>query len=265
VKASLNHLLRAIGSALSKQFVGRGHRPSDGSTHYAERRREPRYRLETQTDTDRVTIRYRDTDCTVHDLSTRGLCFLYEDTDAAVELGTVYETEVDLCGTVLSLKIKLINQRQQYVGCEIVDMPPLWRTEVAKVLDPMRIGQQLREIQPRYMKEDPSDRRVRWFQGGPACDLYVWLDAGEEVEQAQIMFMWQVVDWSRKAGLRTGHMEQPAHNEPRRGYARSDIFHLQAPPDDETLSIARRILAASSVPEDIRGLFDPHGSRAENS
>ena len=70
---------------------------------------------------------------------------------------------------------------------------------------------------------------------------------------AQLFFMGQVVEWSTKQGVRTGVVANLPR--PDRGWARSDVFNLSSPPDPETLAVARRLLRAADLPDDIRSFL----------
>jgi hypothetical protein len=221
-----------------------------------ERRREPRYTVERLRQTgDQVIVYFRGHPCSVYDLSTRGLCFLSPGMVGSQSIGQEFESTVSLCGEQVQVRFRITDQRDFHVGCELVHAPSPWHAEVGKLLDPLRIGRQLKEVAEGELAARTGPSQVRWFQGGPACDLYVWTDAEGCIDKVQLFFMWQMVEWARDTGLRSGAAASPPARAPNAGSTQSESYELRAPPDTEALTTARRILAASRVPPQILQLF----------
>jgi len=153
----------------------------------------------------------------------------------------------------VGMQVLPVSRRGEYVGCEIESADPVWHETAQRVLDPLLLGQQLREIDPRFVAPDRRGNDVRWFQGGPACDLFVWHDAGGAFITAQLFFMGQVVEWSSEHGIRTGTVNVAARGG--HSYAAAELFNFKNPPDDETVSVARRILGAATLPDNVRELL----------
>lgn len=204
-----------------------------------------------------VTLQPAATEYPVHDLGVHGFCLrLPADAEVVPPIGSVLAGSVRLGTVDVALQLRIAHRRGEYLGCEIVEATGEWLEQVGKVLDPMRIGRQLREIDPRYLASDPGAGTVRWFQAGPSCDLWVWYNASGGVDKAQLFFMWQLVEWSALHGLRSGESKEPPDRE--RGYAAAELFALHPACDDEPLRFARRLLSTAVLPDEIRVLFE-HG------
>lgn len=254
-------LLHRITTAFSRLA---GSRRGDGtsatrSAHngQTERRLVPRYRVEGLEETgDVIAVSFEGAVCEVYDLSSKGLCFTVERPLGDERTGDEVNATVDLCGDEIPVILRIASQRDKRVGCEVVSAPPAWQSEVKKLLDPLHIGQQLQEVDMQDLAKKRTPSQVRWFRGGPVCDLYVWTDDEGSIERVQLFFTWQCVEWSAEAGLRSARAHSPPDREPEPGTTHSDSYELRAPPDSEALTTARRILAASKVPWEILQLFE---------
>ncbi len=71
-------------------------------------------------------------------------------------------------------------------------------------------GASLREIDPRNLQNDTEEGPVRWFLGEGGCELFAWIDTAGIAHHIQLVFARVSVEWSRDAGLRTGHFHDAA-------------------------------------------------------
>ncbi len=213
-----------------------------------ERRRERRFRTQP---TARLRLRVAEHDYDIYDLSIRGLCLLMPPSAPPLVQGTEVHGTIALDRGEVELRLAITNVRRPFVGCRVLEPDKTWIDEVTRVIDPLRIGAELREIDPRWIKQDDSGLAVRYFQSGSVCELQVWSDADGGIVKAQMFFRLHAVEWSRQHGLRTGELEEQAHVE-RRINPTAQLYSLRAPPDDEILRFARDILTASPVPPAVR-------------
>lgn len=190
----------------------------------------------------------------IRDLSTHGISF--ESLLPVEELppvGSGANAEVVLGQVQVPVQLHLVNIRDRQIGCKVLEVSTEWLDEVSRVLDPFRLGQQLREIDPRFVRQDDEELRLSWYQSGPACELFVWEEPDHFVHKVQLFFMWQLVEWSRAHGLRTGEVEIQPRPGPR--YAMSEQYHLASPPDNEALTFTRRLMTTARLPDQVCRLF----------
>jgi hypothetical protein len=201
-----------------------------------------------------ISLLIRSTRYEVHDVSARGIGALVPD-DVKLEEDERGRLDATiLVGDIqIGMRVRLVNRHDMHVGYEITDAEPSWHETVRSLLDPVFLGRRLREIDQRFVEPDHRGNLVRWFQSGPGCDLFIWYSRMREFLCAQLFFMGQVVEWSAQHGTRTGKVA--ALPKPERGWAQSELFHLHTPPDEEAVTVARRILKAAALPAEIRGLL----------
>lgn len=189
----------------------------------------------------------------VRNLSIRGLSLFAGKQPTSIELGSDLAAHALFGAVHVPIQLRPVHQLGEFFGCEVVKGSDIWLDKVSKIVDPMRLGSQLREIDPRFVDQDDSGLTVRWFQGGPACDLYIWSSDDGSLRKVQLFFQWQAVEWSHQHGVRTGQTTTPPVAGMR--FSVSETFQLKSPPDPQTLAIARNLLSVSSVPKDVTGLF----------
>jgi len=264
---------RSLGERIAgvlSTIVGRRHAdqaPSPAPSaerRQSDRRRHSRFLIRVDDGVDQnifVTLAPAATEMQVHDLGVHGFCLrLPADAAAVPATGSVLDSTVRLGTVSIALRLRIAHRRGEYLGCEIVEATGEWLEHVGKVLDPMRIGRQLREIDARFVASDPGAGKVRWFQAGPSCDLWIWYNPSGGIDKAQLFFMWQLVEWSLAHGLRSGESTEPPDRE--RGYAAAELFALHPACDDEPMRFARRLLSTATLPDEIRALFEDRGAPA---
>jgi hypothetical protein len=255
----LRSLRRVVGrrDTINTEPVGEG-APKAVERRGTERRREPRFEISQKLNsTDRITLSLEGNDIalTVFDLSKKGLSFEGKTTSHAIPLGSIFNASVLLGGRDVPLQLQLVNRRDYNVGCKILEAPTQWYSEVARYLDPIEIGKQLREIDSKYVKQESTETAMRWFQGGPACDLYVWQDQAGIAVQIQLFMMWQLLDWRQDKGFRSGEVAEPPDTNARVGYEAADLYSLRSPPSEEVITLAQRVMSsAENVPKAVRDL-----------
>lgn len=236
---------RAIGG---RRRETSGEVPALDERRCEERRRDPRVLLNGE---DRLHLEIDEVAFHVCDLSTRGFSVHVPEPQSLPE--SPFRATMHVGDERVPMQVQVVDQRGEYAGCQITEADSVWNETAQRVLDPILLGQQLREIDPRFVAPDRRGNQVRWWQGGPTCDLFVWHDTSGTFVAAQLFFMGQVVEWSMEHGIRTGSVSIAPRGG--HGYAAAELFNFKSPPDDETLSVARRILGAAELPDDIRDLL----------
>jgi hypothetical protein len=217
-----------------------------------ERRREPRISLtrENAGTVPPVQIVVGDKSYRLFNLSVRGFCiFAPRPHPLVVEPGDLLDASMVTGSTRVELRVRVSYLKDNFVGCEILEAESFWHDAASSILDPIVIGKKLREIDPRFVAPDEDGNQARWFQSANACDLFVWHSSEGDLIGAQLFFMGQVVDWSLEHGVRTGMVSASSARSPK--YAASELFDLDTPPSPEVMYVARRILKAAELPEDL--------------
>jgi len=238
-----------------RSFLKKPPAPAPGAPP-SERRALPRFSqksLEEDPSTPRLFVKSggREVAARLFDVSKRGLCF---ETEAPLDGDVQAVFWIDTTGIPLALRP--VNRNGARVGCLIIDASPLWLTEAAKLLDPLEMGRRLREIDRRFLQQNQPGQTLRWFQGGPGCDMFIWSTPRGDVERAQLVFDWKVVEWTAAQALRTGRVEEPPVDKGERGHPMAQVYNLAAPPDKEVLTQARRLLRAAQLPPEIVQVFN---------
>lgn len=194
----------------------------------------------------------------VHDLSLRGLCLRFPGSSGTPPaIGSELDAKFVVGPKALPVRLSIVNQRGEFFGCRVVDPIADWIEIVSDIIDPCRMGRRLREIDPQYVRQDDDAYRTRWFQGGPACDLYLWSDSAGVLRRVQLFFNWQLVEWQFEKGLRTGRASNPPHTSA--GYAAADLFQMSEAIDVSVLAAAQRLINSAKLPDEVRALFFPDG------
>lgn len=67
-----------------------------------------------------------------------------------------------------------------------------------------RIGGSLREVDVSLIQSENENVVSRWFHGPHDADLFIWMDARNNVIKHQTSFCGQIVEWNVLDGIRTG-------------------------------------------------------------
>lgn len=252
-------------AAILKRVIGRiaGQRGPrrDDQAPAEERRREPRFRVEFDPgSTDEVVVTFPTFDEVhpVSNLSLRGFAFSARlPPEELPAQGRPCEANVLVGGLYVPVRLVLLHAHGGEVGCRILEARPEWTEEVSKLICPRRLGEGLREREAPPPESDGG--RLRWFSSGPACDLFVHDDAAGVHQRIQLIFTWQLVEWSREDGVRTGVAEAPPLRDP--GIDVAGQFIFSSPPDLEALAFARTLLAYAEVDDGIRDPFQEANRR----
>ena len=216
------------------------------------RRREARYDLDTS-----ITVAVDFAGCLrpVVNVSTMGLGFVCDPPLPPEHLGVEVSTSITVDGVSYGISLLPLHQQDGVVGCRLVRASAEWHRAVDHFVDPFRIGRSIREIKKGLLRPETDGFDIRWFQGGAgACDLFVWSDETGGIGKVQLFYYVGTVEWSVEFGLRTGRLQEDAHFgfDKRMIAAEADLYGFSPELDDELLTVARRLLSASCVPEEIQ-------------
>lgn len=230
----------------------------DSSAGSSERRQEERYRLSFGANPQLSPClcfpfdsrRYR-----IRDVSQTGLCFETPEPLQEEYLTQEVNARVDIDGRTNEVLIEPVNIRSTHVGCRILQAPADWAQQLEQLLNPLRIGAQIKAVATERPDLAQEGQQVRWYRAPFACDLFVWFVADGTPVMARMFTRERVVEWSVAQGLRTGVITHfvDFNVGAEDGVLSSCDYDLQA---DATLLLhVQRILDASDLPILICQLF----------
>ncbi|MBW1808967.1 MAG: hypothetical protein JRJ19_05620 [Deltaproteobacteria bacterium] len=248
--------IKSLGNIVGRR--GREPKSEEDERRELDRREAPRFEIKTSASPDENVFieidghpdRYR-----VVDISTLGLAIKTSGGQEIIE--RFKDKELSATIVFLDLKIHLqvraLHFEGEVIGCCIDRSPDNWRRHIGGYLDPIGVGQKMKEVSPRFVKQGREGLHLRWYRAPPSCDFYLWATADSHVELAQLYFANFVVEWSKDSDLRTGEVDAP--DDTLEGYYQSETFQFHPAPNGELLEVARRLLRASPVPEQFQKLF----------
>lgn len=227
--------------------------PEDGVVW---RRGEPRLELESSNDEEQILVLRGESVFPVRNLSSRGIAYFGGAKGVAgTGEGAVIDAVAQFPGSAVPVTLQVRHRHAGRVGCQIRNPSRGWREQADALLKPWRLGQSLRQIDPRFVRGESDCGELLWFQAGPSCDLSASYDQGGTLRQVQLFFWDQFVEWTHERNLRTGCIKKQSPDEDGRRHAASDLCVTAPSPDAETLLMARRILRSASVPDEVKAPF----------
>jgi hypothetical protein len=165
---------------------------------------------------------------------------------------THFEGVVCVDGTDVAVQAEIVCRGDLWIGLRLTSTRPDWMEVTDAFLSPLELGARLREVDPELVRQDDPDAQIRWFYGGPTCELHLWC-TGAVMQAAQLYLGDRVVHWRKDRGLSTGHVEGTGAG--RVGYAASALVRNDVAADESTLLFARRLLRHAPIPPEVVALF----------
>jgi hypothetical protein len=209
-------------------------------------------------ESDQAIVKFESSDeqFPIYDLSMDGLAFSIDDL-YPFERGQILKGVVILAGIDIPVEVEVMHVRELSIGCRMVAPPGTWAKTVRDYLDPMHVAKRLREVAPEYVKQQGDDGlNTRWFQGGPACDVYLWENTEGELKHVQVCYLNLVLDWQTEKGMRTGRIEEQNAHEGWGTAYKTDLFKLSSPPEQETVSLVSKLVLAAALPPKVWEIFN---------
>jgi hypothetical protein len=194
----------------------------------------------------------------VVDLSKKGMGFWLLDLDDILlfSVGLLIHGTLNVRGEKYSVKARVRNLRSDRVGCEFESLSESTLRSIEKLMDPQVLGKE--------MKLFPSPgRNSLWYHGPSGTDL-LFHKAGQETREKEpieneyeslILYVLGIfVQWEKEHGVSTGRVILSDQETEVRGIIRLETLFLQPDPsvDLEKLSIAKKVLLSSNLPEDLQ-------------
>ena len=248
--------IKSLGNIVGRR--GEDSKKEDDERRELDRREAPRFEIKTSASPDENVFieieghpeRYR-----VVDICTLGLAIRVKIDQEIIERfkGKDLSATIVFLDLEIPLQIRAMHFEGDLIGCCINRSPENWSRHIGDYLDPIGVGQQLKEVNPRFVKQGREGLHLRWYRAPPSCDFYLWSTADSQAELAQLYFANFVVEWTKDSELRTGEVDAP--DETLESYYQSDTFQFHPAPRGELLEVARRLLRASLVPDQFQKLF----------
>ena len=224
-----------------------------------ERRRAPRLSTAKMSGIQRILkfeLVEHEGDNILEDLGTQGLRFCCLDRIPPQEwVGQTFEAIVHLGSEDLRMAIQVVHIHERSVGCRIERRPPDWQNNVAAFIDPIEIGQRLREIDSSYLKSDEDGLQPHWFRCSPSCDVYYWTFHTGDLKCIQVFIDQHLIEWTHDTGIRTGDVDSNATQGGGVGIEASESFGYHPICDTNVVRLAYRMLSGSKIDRSIRNLF----------
>lgn len=157
---------------------------------------------------------------------------------------------LNLRGHKLPVTLIVRNSRDRHVGlsfdASLAGFAEV-KAQLEKLLSPEILGAELKPM-PGAM---PG---VLWYHGPSGTDLLIWRGWDGEYQKFSLFVQGSAITWEREQGVSTGRLEATAEREELRGLVRLDsvVVHADATPLSDTLTIAKRIILSSNLPEELK-------------
>jgi hypothetical protein len=157
------------------------------------------------------------------------------------------EGTLNLQGDRVPVKAQVRHVRVDRIGCQFTELNPSAQDHLRRFLDPVHVGGQLKPL-------PVSEGSTIWYHGPSGTDLLFWRGVDGQFRRAVMHFLGQYVTWESDEALATGLADPAGEHSEVRGVVRFETLRLHADekPDPAKLQIARQLLQASSLPEDLR-------------
>jgi hypothetical protein len=225
-----------------------------------ERRRNTRFPAGTMSGVQRI-LRFElleeETENVLEDFGTQGIRFCCLSTPPTDWIGKTLTARMVLGELTIDLCIEVVHIQKNSVGCRIVRHPIEWKKNVEDFLDPIELGQNLRQIDSSYLRIDEEGLQPHWLRHSPSCDIYYWTYPNDDLKCIQVFLHDKLIEYSLEHGTRTGDVLNSANQSVGVGIEASEAFGYHRDPDERLVKLAYRVLSGSKVKREIRNLFLP--------
>jgi len=195
-------------------------------------------------------VRYK-----LFNISYKGFGFIVQrDKPFDMPLNQEIRADLYLNDEVIAVSVTIVFKKNQVAGAKI---NPLESKEIRKIIrfvTPKDLGASLKEIDPNFVRQTDSRKKLRWYFGKNNTEVLIWRNEKRElVEFMMIFFVYAVSGNISKETLQTANVNPLplgaiALDEP----WPEDFAQWNERPDREILQLAVEILgsAATLAPED---------------
>jgi hypothetical protein len=187
----------------------------------------------------------------VTDLSPQGMALRVIDRGDLVLFPVAAKVDgtINLRGEKHPVSARVRNLVSDRVGCEFEELSAPSHAALAKFLDPVALGRELKPI--------PSEGGMLWYHGTSGTDLLLRREADGRFTRMALFVLGSFVQWTEDEGVKTGAARMSKAPSETRGVVRLETLLLDADPrpDAGKLAVARAVLQSSSLSEALKTNF----------
>lgn len=109
------------------------------------------------------------------------------------------------------------------------------------------LGKSFREVAVDVIRTENQEILNRWYHSNRDADLFVWLDAKQNIIKQQLSFFGQVIEWNIIEGLKTGCLLEEEDQEDGGKVKGSEVVKFDLEPQTASLKQALELLRAMTV------------------
>jgi hypothetical protein len=165
-------------------------------------------------------------------------------------VGSVIEGTLNLHRVKHPVRAQIVRLDGDHVGCRFQELSQETQAALLSFLEPAVLGRELKPI-----PSSAGDGGTLWYHGPSGTDLLLWRSMDGQFKRFSLFTQGGFVQWEEETGLSTGQSENSDEQDEIRGVIRFETMLLKADekPDPEKLSIAKKIILSSNLPQDLKG------------
>jgi len=162
-------------------------------------------------------------------------------------MGVEFDGTLNVQGEKIRLKAFVRHWGQDTVGCQFASGQVALETAIAKHLDPVTLGQELKPI-------PSSETGSIYYRGSSGTHLYLWRSSDGQYHRMALYVLGSYIYWDAEQGLVTGRTSPAEESSEVRGIFRMETMLLEPDqkPDPGKLGIAKTLLQSSNLPQDLK-------------
>ncbi len=149
------------------------------------------------------------------------------------------DAELHFQGEWFKVELTVARNGAASVGFSFVNPSEELRQRVETFLDPIRIGQSLKQISMENAPEAFGEGITRWYHGESNADLYLCENVEEIPHRVLLTWNGLFLEWTSNDGLRTGELEHEQGSKV--------LLHYTEQPKHATIYQGRKILENAPV------------------
>lgn len=157
----------------------------------------------------------------------------------------------------IPVKIQVVRVHERIIGAKIIEfLEESGARQLNRLIEPILLGDSIREINSERLDKGTEETPVRWFQGKNDTNIFLWsLEDKETADQIQFVFMDYVIEWKQGKKIKVGEVVDSGPE--RIGYGRVDpcLISFYGIPAPDILNLARAIISGFEGDQEVRSLI----------